>query len=70
VVKVHAYEQKRFESKTPSTLAAKMQGSNRSFSIEPNRRYLSCRLVHLKALVDHVNPKEDEFIFATVSFLR
>lgn len=28
------------------------------------------RLVHLKAFVDYVNPKEDEFIYATVSFLR
>jgi len=26
--------------------------------------------VHLKALVDYVNPKEDEFIYATVSFLK
>ena len=51
-------------------MAAKLSGSGRQFTIEPNRRYLSVRLVHLKAFVDYVNPKEDEFIYATVSFLR
>lgn len=28
------------------------------------------RLVQLRALVDYVTPKEDEFIYATVSFLK
>ena len=51
-------------------MAAKLSGSDRQFTIEPNRRYLSVRLVHLKAFVDYVSPKEDEFIYATVSFLR
>ena len=43
------------------------------YNIEPNRRYLSCRLVSIKALVDFINPTTatpDEYVFATVSFLK
>jgi hypothetical protein len=60
------------EAKVPSNLAAKLSGSDRAaqFSLLPGRRYLSCRLVNLRALVDYVNPREDDFIFATLSFLK
>jgi hypothetical protein len=68
--KQHHQAQTKFEARTASNLAAKLSGSSRQFTIEPNKRYLSVRLVHLKAFVDYVNPKEDEFIYATVSFLR
>ncbi len=69
--KIHVQEQARLESKTPSSLAAKLHGRTvPSYTLEPNRRYLSVRLVHLRALVDFVNPRDDEFIYATVSFLK
>lgn len=60
------------EAKVPSNLAAKLSGSERAaqFSLLPGRRYLSCRLVGLRALVEYVNPHEDDFIFATLSFLK
>jgi hypothetical protein len=69
--KVHVQEQVRLESKTPSSLAAKMHGrTTPSYTLEPNKRYLSIRMVHLRALVDYVNPREDEFIYVTISFLK
>ncbi len=51
-------------------MLAKLAHSTRAYTLEQGKRYLSCRLVHLKALVDFVNPKEDEFVYATVSFLK
>ena len=70
-LKHHNAEAKRLESKVSSSLAAKIHGSSApAFKLEPNRRYLSCRIVGLRALVDFISPREDEFIYATVSFLR
>lgn len=66
----HNSEQKRLETKTTHSLQAKLAHSSRSYTLEPGKRYLSCRLVHLKAFVDFVNPKEDEFVYATLSFLK
>ena len=69
--KVHVKEQARLETKTPSSLAAKMHGRTApAYTLEPNKRYLSIRMVHLRALVDYVNPRDDEFIYATISFLK
>ena len=70
-VKTHIQEQKRLESKTPSSLAAKLHDRTLpNYLLEPNRRYLSVRLVQLRALVDFLNPRDDEYIYATVSFLK
>ena len=68
--KQHQQEAKRLDAKTPSSLQAKLAHSTRQYNLEPNKRYLAVRLVHLKALVDFVNPREDEYIYATVSFLK
>ncbi len=67
----HQAEAKRMEAKTSTSLAAKMQGRTQpAFHLEPNRRYLSIRLVSVRALVDFITPKEDEFIYCSISFLR
>ena len=39
-------------------------------NLDPNRRYMYCRIVQGKAFVDFVNTREDEFISITVSFLK
>lgn len=70
-MKTHQQEQRRLEGKTPSSLAAKLHSAGgQEVVFDPNRRYLHCRLVHLKALVDFISPKEDEFVYATLSFLK
>lgn len=39
-------------------------------NMDPNKRFLSCRVVQGKAFVDFVSAKDDEFISITVSFLK
>ena len=39
-------------------------------SMDPNKRYLSCNIVHAKAFVDFVNPRDDEYLSIAVSFLK
>lgn len=41
-----------------------------NYHIEPNKRYLSVRLVSIRALVDFLSPKDDEFIYCSISFLK
>ena len=38
--------------------------------MDPNKRYMSCKVMHCKAMVDFINAKDDEYIFVTVSFLK
>ncbi len=70
-VKSHLNESKRLEAKSATSLAAKLAGrAQPAYHIEPNRRYLSIRLVSVRAMVDFINPKEDEFIYCSISFLK
>lgn len=39
-------------------------------TIDPNKRYMSCRIVNGKAFVDFINPRDDEFLQISVSFLK
>lgn len=56
----------------------KHKGRHLSFSraatqhenLDPNKRYLSCRLVQGKAFVDFINPRDDEFLSVSISFLK
>jgi len=69
--KAHLADSKRLEAKTSSSLAAKIAGkTSMTYHIEPNKRYLSVRLVSIRALVDFLTPKDDEFIYCSISFLK
>jgi hypothetical protein len=64
-------EAKRLEAKAATSLAAKISGRPApAYHIEPNKRYLSIRVVSIRALVDFLAPKEDEFIYCSLSFLK
>lgn len=39
-------------------------------ALDPNKRYLSCNLASGRALVDFINPRDDEYISIAVSFLK
>ena len=39
-------------------------------ALDPNKRYLCCNLVSGRALVDFVNPRDDEYVSVAVSFLK
>mmetsp|Transcript_28845 Transcript_28845/g.21483 ORF Transcript_28845/g.21483 Transcript_28845/m.21483 type:complete len:196 (-) Transcript_28845:1115-1702(-) len=38
--------------------------------LDPNKRYLSVKIVALKAMVDFINPRDDEYLTVTISFLK
>ena len=37
--------------------------------LDPNKRYLVCRISKVSSFVDYVSPREDEFLKVSVSFL-
>lgn len=39
-------------------------------NLDPNKRYLSVRILSLKAMVDFVNARDDEYLTVTFSFLK
>jgi hypothetical protein len=38
--------------------------------LDKEKRYLACKVVGGSAFVDFINPREDEFIFISCSFLN
>ena len=45
-------------------------GHHHHEALDPNKRYLSCRIVQGKGFVDFVNARDDEHLCVSVSFLR
>lgn len=40
-------------------------------NLDPNKRYLACRVVHIKAMTDFITQqRDDEYVFVTISFLK
>lgn len=65
--KVQAYEVKKLQSKTSGGGTVKLFNNE---NLDPSRRYMSLKIVHLKAFIDFMNAKDDEYVFVTVSFLH
>ena len=64
---MQAYEIKKLQAKTSGGGTVKLFNNE---NLDPNRRYLSVKVVHLKAFIDFMNAKDDEYVFVTVSFLH
>ncbi len=62
--KVLAFEAKKNEK---AGVTAKLFNKE---NFDPNRKYLSVKLVHCRAFVDFINAKEDDYIYMSLSFLR
>ena len=48
----------------------KKPGFKGAKGLDPNKRYLCCNIVGGRALVDFVNPRDDEYVSVAVSFLK
>ena len=48
----------------------KKAGFKGAKGLDPSKRYLCCNIVGGRALVDFVNPRDDEYVSVAVSFLK
>lgn len=44
--------------------------ASRVRSFDPNKRHIQCQIVNGRAFVDFVNPRDDEYVSLSISFMR